>query len=129
MAISLTYNFDTMEELQKFVQEQKAKLPANDGSAPTTPAVEGKRGPGRPPKNKPAGQPDPEPKQTDLVEEAAKAVPTQDEMVQALTKLNQKHGIAAVREVLAEFGCQKVSEPKEDQRAAVIAKAEAKLAA
>jgi len=126
MAISLTYEFDTLDELQKFVQEQKAKV-ANEN--PPSPPAEGRRGPGRPPKNKPAGQPDPEPKQTDLVEEAEKAPPTQDEMVQALTKLNQKHGIAAVREVLAEFGCQKVSEPKEDQRAAVIAKAEAKLAA
>lgn len=121
MPVSLTIDFDDLDQLQAFCQAQKQKLPANDPA----PAAEPKKGPGRPKK----AEAPKEPVQTDIVEAAEAAPPTHDEMVHKLTQLNQKHGIAAVREVLGEFGYQRVSEPKEAERAAVIAKAEAKLAA
>jgi len=123
MPVSLTIDFDDLDQLQAFCQAQKQKLPANDPA----PAAEPKKGPGRPKK----AEAPKEPVQTDIEEVTSAPVeaPSHDEMVHALTKLNQKHGIAAVREVLGEFGYQRVSEPKEAERAAVIQKAEAKLAA
>ena len=73
--------------------------------------------------------PAPEPEQTDLEEAANNAPPTHDEMVTKLGELNATKGMQAVRDILAQFGCKKLNEPKEDQRQAIIDAAEKAKAA
>lgn len=89
--------------------------------------------PGRKPKAKDTAQTDiedvtnaPEP---EIEPELDAPVPTHDDVVEALKKVNGAHGMGAVREIIGKFNCQKISEVKPDNFVAVIEAAKEKMAA
>lgn len=131
---SMCVNGADLPALVKQMDAMLAALPPNtpvvlkgEVLEPTPAKAPGK--PGRKPKAE-------APKQADIEEVIAEQeaeldapVPTHDDVVEALKKVNGAHGMGAVREIIGKFNCQKISEVKPDNFVAVIEAAKEKLAA
>lgn len=119
MTISVTISGDNAKELH-----QQALRVAEFFASPLA-AV-------KPKKNGPTAAP--APVQTDIedhvehvssasVSSAAPAETSHDDMVAALSAVNSKNGMQAVRDIIGKVGAKKVNEVKPEDRAAVVATA------